>query len=104
MNRKQILVAAFSVADFAAGGNPTNHPSTAENSGPADPAVQLDELKKEARETAQAAKDYTYAQRAAFAEKMRGDITALNREMDEIAAKIETTNATTREEAKAKLQ
>lgn len=49
-------------------------------------------------------KDYTFAQKAAFVEKMRGQMAEINRDLDQIAAKIEKSSAAIKAEAQPKHQ
>ena len=49
-------------------------------------------------------KDYTFAQKAEFVEKMQGQLAALNRDLDQLAAKIDTSSDAVKAEAKPKLQ
>ena len=97
MKNKYILLTALFAATFASGCKPT------EQAGDA-PAPQFEQVKKETKEAVQSAKDYAYAQKSEFAEKMKSEIAGLNTQMDQLAAKVETSSAATKEEAKAKLQ
>ena len=49
-------------------------------------------------------KNYSYAQKAQFVEKMQGELTALNAELDQLSAKIEKSSDAAKAEAKPKLQ
>ena len=100
MNSKRIVITVFSVAAFAVGCKPTdNQPTVGDSSAP-----KYEQLRKETKEAVQATKDYAYAQKAEFVEQMRIEIAALEKEMDQLAAKVESSNAATKDEAKAKLQ
>ncbi len=49
-------------------------------------------------------KDYTFAQKAEFAEKMQGQLASINKDLDQLAAKIENSSDAVKAEAKPKLQ
>jgi len=65
---------------------------------------QLDKVQTETKQAAQDMKDYSYAQKSQFVEQMQGQLTALNRDLDQLAAKIEKSGDATKAEAKPKLQ
>jgi chromosome segregation ATPase len=65
---------------------------------------QLDKVQAETKQAAQDMKDYTYAQKSAFVETMQTQLTALNRDLDQLAAKVESSSDTVKAEAKPKLQ
>jgi hypothetical protein len=65
---------------------------------------QLDKVKTETKEAAQDMKDYSYAQKAEFTEKMKSQLDEINRDLDQLAAKIEKSNDAVKAEAKPKLQ
>ena len=65
---------------------------------------QIEKVKTETKQAVQDMKDYTYAQKAEFVEKMRGQLTALNQDLDQLAAKIEKSSDAVKAEAKPKLQ
>ena len=65
---------------------------------------QLDKVQAETKQAAQDMKDYTYAQKAAFVETMQTQLTALNRDLDQLAAKVESSSDAVKAEAKPKLQ
>ena len=68
------------------------------------PSQQLDKVKTETKEAAQDMKDYTFAQKAEFTEKMKNQLAEINRELDQISAKIEKSSDSVKAEAKPKLQ
>ena len=49
-------------------------------------------------------KDYTYAQKTAFVEKMQAQLAALNADLDQLSAKVEKSSDAVKAEAKPKLQ
>jgi cytochrome c556 len=65
---------------------------------------QLDKVGTEAKEAAQEMKDYTYAQKGEFTEKMKSQLAEINRELDQISAKVEKSSDTVKAEAKPKIQ
>jgi len=65
---------------------------------------QLDKVQEKTAEAAQDMKDYTYAQKAEFVEKMQIQLTGINRDLDQLTAKIEKSNDAAKAEAKPKLQ
>ena len=82
-----------SVAAFAVGCNKEESTSK-----------QIDTVQAKTKEAAHDMKDYAYAQKAEFVEKMQGQLTALNRDLDQLAAKIEKSSDAVKAEAKPKLQ
>jgi hypothetical protein len=70
-------------------------------------AVQLANVKAETKEAAQAVEAYVYARRLEFVANMTRELTAMQAEMDRLAAKAEATGdearADARAEAKARL-
>lgn len=66
--------------------------------------ASFENLKDETRKTYEAAKDYTFAQRAEFAVAMKVEIAKLNEEITELGVSIEKAGGSARAEAKAKLQ
>ena len=65
---------------------------------------QLDKVQAETKEAAQDLKDYPYAQKTEFVAKMQSQLTEINRELDQLSAKIEKSSDAARAEAKPKLQ
>ena len=92
-SNKTLLIAFLSAAAFAVACN-KEHTT----------AQQLDKVQAETKQTAQDMKDYTYAQKTEFVETMQGQLAALNRDLDQLAAKIESSSDSVKAEAKPKLQ
>jgi cytochrome c556 len=65
---------------------------------------QMDKVQAETKQAAQDMKDYTYAEKAAFVETMQAQLAALNRDLDQLAAKVEKASDAVKAEAKPKLQ
>jgi len=93
MKNKTLLITFLSAAAFAVGCN--KEQTTSE---------QLDKVQAETKQAAQDMKDYTFAQKAEFVEKMQAQLAALNGELDQLAAKVEKSSDAVKAEAKPKLQ
>ena len=65
---------------------------------------QLDKVQTETKEAAQDMKDYTVAQKAEFVAKMQGQLDEINRDLDQLAAKVEKSSDAIKAEAQPKLQ
>jgi hypothetical protein len=93
MKSTSLVITFLSVVAFAVGCN--KEPSTSE---------QLDKVKSETTVAAQDMKAYTFAQKAEFVTKMQGQLDALNKDLDQLSAKIESSSDAVKTEAKPKLQ
>ena len=93
MKNKTLLITLLSAAAFAVGCN--KEPTTSQ---------QIDKVQAEAKQTAQDMKDYTFAQKAEFVEKMQSQLAEINRDLEQLAAKIEKSSDAAKAEAKPKLQ
>jgi len=67
-------------------------------------AQQLDKAQAKTEQAAQEIKDYSYAQKAQFVETMDVELKGLNRDLDQLAAKIEKSSDAVKADAKPKLQ
>lgn len=65
---------------------------------------QTEQIQTETKEAAQDLKDYTFAQKTEFTQKMKGQLAEINRDLDQLAIKIEKSTDATKAEAKPKLQ
>jgi chromosome segregation ATPase len=65
---------------------------------------QLDQLKTETQAAAQDLQDYTFARKAEFVETMEVQLAALKQELDQLAAKIESSSDAVKADARPKLQ
>jgi cytochrome c556 len=101
MKHRNLLVALLAISAFAVGCKPSEQSATENREAT---AKQLDKVQTKATEAAQDMKDYTYAQKAEFVEKMQGQLAEINRDLDQLSAKIEKANDTAKAEAKPKLQ
>jgi ElaB/YqjD/DUF883 family membrane-anchored ribosome-binding protein len=93
MKNKTLIIAFLSIAAFAVGCNKEQTTSQ-----------QLENVKTETKEAAQDMKDYTFAQKAEFVKQMQIQLDNLNRDLDQLAAKIESSSDAVKAEAKPKLQ
>ena len=88
-----LLPILFSASVFAVGCNQKK--STAQ---------QLRKVEQSTAQAAQDMKDYAFAQRADFVEMMQGEITALNRDLDQLNAKVENSSDKIKADAQPRLQ
>ena len=93
MKNKALIITCFSAAAVLVGCNKDQTTSQ-----------QLDNARAETKQAAQDMKDYTYAQKAAFVETMQTQLAALNHDLDQLTAKVESSSDTVKAEAKPKLQ
>ncbi|HEV2393807.1 MAG TPA: hypothetical protein VG146_15750 [Verrucomicrobiae bacterium] len=93
MNNKILTLALLCAAAFAVGCNKEQTTSQ-----------QLDNAQTETKQAAQDMKDYTYAQKSSFVEKMQGQLAALNQDLDQLSAKVESSSDAVKADAKPKLE
>lgn len=93
MTHKQSLLTLLSAAAIAVG---CNDPKTT--------TKQIDKVQEKAAEAAQDMKDYTYAQKAEFTAHMERQLAEINKDLDQLTAKVEKSNAAAKAEAQPKLQ
>ena len=93
MNYQMLLLTVISIAAFATGCDKGQTTSQ-----------QIDKVKVEAKEATQDMKDYAFSQKAEFTEMMQIQLAKINKDLDQLAAKIETCNDAAKAEAKPKLQ
>src|SRR5258706_15417654 len=98
MKHKNSLIIFLVAAAFAVGCKPAEEKSAAEAT-----AAQFDKVQKETKESAQGLKDYSYVQKSEFVEKMHNQIAQINRDLDQLSAKIEKSSDASKAEAKPKL-
>jgi ElaB/YqjD/DUF883 family membrane-anchored ribosome-binding protein len=65
---------------------------------------QLAKAEAKTEAAAQDLKDYSYAQKAEYTDKMQGQLTEINRDLDALAAKIEKSSDAAKAEAKPKIE
>jgi ElaB/YqjD/DUF883 family membrane-anchored ribosome-binding protein len=93
MKSKSLIITFLSVAAFAVGCN--QEPTTSQ---------QIDKAQTETAAAAEDMKDYTFAQKSEFVTKMQGQLDALNKDLDQLSAKIESSSDTIKAEARPKFQ
>jgi chromosome segregation ATPase len=95
MKNTLLAITFLAVAAFAVGCKPAEDTST---------AGQLDKVKTETKADAQAMKDYTFAQKAEFVAQLQGQLDSLNKDLDQLSAKIDKSSDAVKADAKPKLQ
>jgi predicted nucleic acid-binding Zn-ribbon protein len=95
MKNKTLLITFLSVTALTVGCNKEGTTTTSQ---------QLDKVQAETTQAAQDMKDYTFAQKAEFVKQMQGQLDSLNRDLDQLAAKIEKSSDAIKAEAQPKLQ
>ena len=93
MKYKSLLITLLSAAAFTVGCDKQQTTSQ-----------QMDKAKTETKEAALDMKDYTFAQKAEFTEKMQGQISDLNKDLDQLSVKIEKSTDAVKAENRPKLQ
>src|SRR5271170_3338983 len=93
MNNKTAFLALLSIVVVAVGCNKEQTTSQ-----------QMDKVQTETTQAAQDMKDYTFAQKAEFVKTMQGQLDALNKDLDQLSAKIDSSSDAVKAEAKPKLQ
>ena len=93
MKNKTLLIAFLSAAAFVVGCNKDK--TTAQ---------QIDKVQTETKQDAQDMKNYTFAQKDEFVKAMQTQLTALDKDLDTLSAKIDRSSDAVKAEAKPKLQ
>jgi chromosome segregation ATPase len=93
MKNKTWVITVLSIAAFAVGCDKQQTTSQ-----------QLETVKTETKQAAQDMKDYTFAQKAEFVAAMQSQLDALNKDIDQLSAKIDSSSDAVKAEAKPKLQ
>ena len=96
MKNKTLAITALSIAVFAVGCSKEQKEQTTNQ--------QIETVKTETKQAAQDMKDYTYAQKAEFVKAMQAQLDTLNKDLDQLSAKIDKSSDTVKAEAKPKLQ
>jgi len=91
--KHKLMITFLSAATFTVGCN--NEKTTSQ---------QIEKVQAKTEEAAQEMKDYSYAQKSLFVEKMQGQLAALNRDVDQLGARIEKSSDAVKTEAKTKFQ
>jgi Arc/MetJ family transcription regulator len=66
-------------------------------------AAHLDKAKAETKQAAQAMRDYAYAEKAEFVDKMKKDLVGMQEELDRLGAKVDKASGAAKADAKVKL-
>jgi cytochrome c556 len=93
MKHNKLAITVLAAAAFVVGCD--KEPTTSQ---------QIDKVQAETKEAAQDLKDYSYAQKSEFVAKMQSQLAEINRELDQLSAKIEKSSDAAKAEAKPKLQ
>jgi predicted nucleic acid-binding Zn-ribbon protein len=93
MKNKTLAITVLAIAAFAVG---CNKQQTAPQ--------QIEKVQTETTAAAQDMKDYTYAQKDEFVKAMQVQLDALNKDLDQLSAKIDSSSDAVKAEAKPKLQ
>ena len=102
MKSTQLAIACLALIALAVGCKPSSEPSATDTRPTA--ARQFEEVKQETKEAAQEIKDYAYAQKAEYVATRQAQLAEINRDLDQLAAKIEKANDAAKTEATPKLQ
>ena len=102
MNHNTLFITFLSAVAFTVGCKPSTENTAADNRD--DTTRQVDTVKRAVKEAGQDVKDYTFAQKAQFTEKMQSQLDEINKDVDQLAAKIEKSSDAVKAEAKPKLQ
>ena len=97
-----LVVACLALGVGAVGCKPTADSSATDT--PNATARPSEGAEQKATEAAQEMKDYTYAQRTEFVASMQGQLDALQRDLDRLAAQVERASAAAKTEANPRLQ
>lgn len=91
-----LLVGCSEQDEYSTSANPSTSPSSEQ-------PAPLEQVKKETQEVVEASKAYAFAQREAFAAKVREQLHELQTEIDQLSIKAESSSAAAREDAKKAL-
>ncbi|NOS69237.1 MAG: hypothetical protein HOP33_04830 [Verrucomicrobia bacterium] len=93
MKHKTLIFTFLSVVVFAIGCDK-----------PASTSQQLDKVQEKTAAAAQNMKDYTFAQKTEFTEAMQVQLAEINKDLDQLGAKIEKSSDAVKAEARPKLE
>jgi len=93
MKNKTLVITVLSIAAFAAGCDKQQTPTE-----------QIEKVQTETKAAAADMKDYTFAQKDEFVKAMQVQLDALNKDLDQLSAKIDSSSDAVKAEAKPKLQ
>ena len=98
MKQKTLFVTFLAITVFAIGCKPSTDDSTKTA------ADQLDKVKTETKEAAKSMKNYAYAEKAEFIAAMKAQLAKINKDMDELDARMEKASDAVKADAKPKIQ
>jgi outer membrane PBP1 activator LpoA protein len=104
MRDKRLTIAFFIATALAVGVTSTDGTSAAGPEQSETAAAKRDQAKTETKEAAQGMQDYTYAQKAEFAHKMKEELAKIRKELDRLSAKIDKSSGAAKADAKAELK
>jgi ElaB/YqjD/DUF883 family membrane-anchored ribosome-binding protein len=93
MKNKTWIITVLSIAAFAVGCDKQQTTSQ-----------QIDKVQTETKQAAQDMKDYTFAQKDEFVKAMQVQLDALNKDLEQLSARIDSSSDAVKSEAKPKLQ
>jgi len=93
MKNKTWIITVLSIAAFAVGCDKQQTTSQ-----------QIDKVQTETKQAAQDMKDYTFAQKDEFVKAMQVQLDALNKDLEQLSARIDSSSDAVKAEAKPKLQ
>ena len=102
MKRHTLILSFFAAATFVVGCKPSAETSATDHREAT--AKQIDKVTKETKEAAQEMKDYAYAQKAEFVEKMQIQLSEIHKDLDQLSARIEKSSDAAKAEARPKFQ
>lgn len=95
MRHMKLTITFLAITAFAVGCKPSEEKATSQH---------IKNITHEAKAAAEEMKDYTYAQKDEFVENMRNQLAEINRDLDQISAKVEKAGDAAKAEAKPKLE
>ena len=102
MKSTQLAIACSALIALAVGCKPASEPPGTETRQSTE--RQLDQVQQEVNEATQAMNDYAYARKADYVATRQADLAEINRELDQLAARIENANDAAKAEATPRLQ
>jgi ABC-type transporter Mla subunit MlaD len=102
MEPKTLAITLLAIAALAVGCKPASKPPVTDETRRATER-QFDRVQQETTAAAQEINDYTYAQRDEFVTTMQAQLNEINRELDQLAAKIEKAGDQAKTEASPRL-
>ena len=99
MRDKMLTIAFLIVPALAVGLTSAAGPERSETA-----AEKRDRAKAETKEAAHGIRDYAYAQKAEFAHEMKEELAKIQKELDRLSAKVDSSSGAAKADAKAKLK